>query len=319
MDSFTNRIDLTDNLPTRLAVVDIGSNAIRLLGVESSLFDQDELLRKRYQIRLGQDVFAKGVISEELMEEFVDAFSDIQRQMELHKIDCYWAVATSALREAANADEACKRVFDRTGLKIEVINGRQEALLIHEAMRAKFKFSSSHYLMGDLGGGSFDFVHRSSSKERAFSLELGAVRMMKLGVEIFPKIAEAFESERSFFMQFLKSLKNGPNAQLILTGGNARALLRLQKRILGKTNCQDRLLRESLEQLVKTLDQMSDQEKVDQVGLRSDRADVVVPAAIIYLELMNHLNFERAFVPSVSLKHGIIREALRGGGHSICR
>lgn len=284
----------------RYAAIDVGSNAVRLLvntiiEVENKLpmFKKTSLVR--VPIRLGQDVFVDGEISEInkiRMEETMRAFSLL---MESYKIDKYKACATSAMREAENKEDLTQSIQAKTGIKIEVIDGDHEAAMIAKTDLHEIIKTDKTYLYVDVGGGSTEFTVFSKGKTIASkSFELGTVRLLNNLVE-----EQVWEEAESWVRQKTKPFKA---IKMIGSGGNINHIFKHSGR--KKDKPLTFLYLSSYYQLLKSL---TYEERVGQLEMKLDRADVIIPATEIYLLAMKWSGARKVFVPKIGLADGIIK------------
>ncbi len=307
--------------PLRVACVDMGSNAIRFLAVEaSSEVDFTTLASERCPVRLGHSVFLSGDLDPQAMDAAVAALTDFDRQMRELEIEHYRAVATSAVRESGNGDEFVARIAEEVGLELEVISGREEARLVHQAVATRIPLGSRKWLLVDLGGGSVEVSlvdeHGAYWSE---SHTMGSVRLLE---ELTEAGAEPGRFRR-LLAEYISALRVPPIADgqqvsgYIATGGNIEALAHLAgfEDESGVTRVPVDTLRVVIEQLAK----LSYRERVDELGLRGDRADVILPAAMVYDRLAELIGAGEILVPHVGIKEGVIYDLVnrltRGRDH----
>lgn len=288
-----------------LAAVDIGSNAIRLMvsnveTYQSGAYEVKKVAFLRVPIRLGEDVFVLGGISQEKQERLIDAmkgFSYIIKSFGAKK----WRVcATSAMREAANGDEVVQRVLDETGLKIEIISGDEEADTIYAAGGITSALDSGKsYLYIDVGGGSTEVVvYSNREKVNARSFKLGTVRMLTEMVK---------EDEFEQFKIWLKeqAVQYAPTG-IIGSGGNINKV----QRMLGKKD-KEQLNSTEIKVLFDTLKSMNYEQRIHNLGLNTYRADVILPALKIFVTAAKVCKINDIIVPRVGLADGIIQQLYR--------
>ncbi|MBP7845105.1 MAG: hypothetical protein KA116_09835 [Proteobacteria bacterium] len=297
------------NLKGPFAAIDIGSNAIRLyIAYPKPNGFFREILAKRYELRLGQDVFREQRIKEGTLKELIRVFEDIKEHLSSHKVIAYAALATSALREARNRKKVIQTVFNKTDLKIRILSAHGEGKTILEAIKhAGFEKDSKIVL--DLGGGSLEIVlDIPKSKVKIQSYPLGALRTL----QHFSKDPQEFEK------QFLKTLnRENPRWRnlywgnlwkpkiIIGTGGNIRGLLKIWKKIHSHKS-RNFLTKNDIIELHSKLVGMTAIRRRKLYNLSKDRADVIVPAAKIFALFLHYSGYDRIEVPDVSLKHGMI-------------
>jgi exopolyphosphatase / guanosine-5'-triphosphate,3'-diphosphate pyrophosphatase len=283
----------------RLASVDIGSNAIRLQ-ISSIVRQPTGLgLKKmeyiRFPLRLGVDVFSKGYIGEEASRKFIRLMEAFQAFMDLYDVDDYMICATSALREASNGSQLVQYVQEKIGLTINIIDGNQEADLINQAI---YKFLDDKcYLHSDVGGGSTELtLYNNKQKLASHSFQIGTVRNMN---NVFK--ASIWLEIEDWIKHNMATLNSTVTA--IGTGGNINKLFELSGSKTKKTRY---MSMSELVQIQHEVAQLTVHERINQLMLNPDRADVIVPASEIYLHVMRASGARRIMVPDVGLKDGII-------------
>lgn len=286
----------------KYAAIDIGSNAIRLL-ISNVVIDKykDPQFKKsslvRVPIRLGADTFVTGKISEEKINRMVDAMEAFKLLMKVHGVERYKACATSAMREAINKEDVVKKIKDKTGIDIDIINGKKEAAIIFSTDLSEFIESDESYLYVDVGGGSTEFTLFSKGRIiNSKSFKMGTVRLMnnpktenKL---IFKEVQNWIES----------NTKNIKKISLIGSGGNINKIFKMSGRTIGKP-----ISYIYLSAQYQFLKQMSYKDRISELSLNPDRADVIIPATKIYLSAMKWSGARKIFVPKIGLSDGIIK------------
>jgi exopolyphosphatase/guanosine-5'-triphosphate,3'-diphosphate pyrophosphatase len=287
----------------KYAAIDIGSNAIRLLITNVIITKHDEPKYKkvslvRVPIRLGEDVFAdghNGRISKDNQERMIDAMNAYQLLMNVHKVERYKACATSAMRESSNGIEVVDLIREKTGIKIDIINGETEAKIISSTDLKELLDSDKSYLYVDVGGGSTEFTFFSRGKVlKSKSYKLGTVRLLdkKRNKDTWKDI-EKWIKENS---------KGLPRLSLIGSGGNINTIFKQSGTALGKP-----LSYIYLNAHYKFLKEMSYEQRISELSLKPDRADVIIPATKIYLSAMKWSGARKVFVPKIGLSDGIIK------------
>lgn len=284
----------------KYAAIDIGSNAVRLL--ISTITEQegkDPIFKKtslvRVPIRLGADVFLENRISAENITRMIDTIQAFKLLMRSHKIEKFKACATSAMRESENGEEVAKLIEEKTGVEIKIIDGSDEAAIIaatdlHELIR-----TDKTYLYVDVGGGSTEFTLYAEGKTIASrSFKLGTVRLLEgLVPEGIWEVVETWVREVT---------KKYTKIDLIGSGGNINNIFKSS----GKTNGKP-LSFLYLSSYYQLLQSFTYEERITELNLNPDRADVIVPAARIYLSAMKWTRARRIYVPKIGLADGIIR------------
>jgi len=289
----------------KYAAIDIGSNAMRLLVANiieekgmPTHFSKSALVR--LPIRLGQDSFTAGNISDENIDRMVDAMKAYKLLMKVHKVEKYVALATSAMREADNREEVIKIIQEKADIKIEIIDGKTEAAIIASTDLHHLLETENTYLYVDVGGGSTEFSLFSDRKMIASkSFKIGTVRLLNEMVD------EVVWQE---IEQWIKTFtKEFDNVILIGSGGNINKLFKMS----GKQ--QDKPL--SIMYVTKRynfLNSLTYEQRVSELGLNTDRADVIVLATKIYLNAMKWSGAKKIFVPKIGLSDGIIKAMYYG-------
>lgn len=284
----------------KYAAIDVGSNAMRLL--VSNIVEQEDKPTQfnksalvRVPVRLGQDSFTVGEISEENIERMVDTMKAFSLLMKVHKVEKYMACATSAMREADNGVEVAEHIEKETGIKIHLIDGKKEAKIIASSDLYQFLKIDETYLYIDVGGGSTELTLFSEGKIIASkSFKAGTVRFLN------NMVSEVVWSEIEKWIKTVTAPYN--NVVLIGSGGNINKLFKMS----GKS--QDKPLTLSyLQNQYNLLSKMSYDDRVMDLGLNSDRADVIVPATKIYLNAMKWSGAKLIYVPKIGLSDGIVK------------
>ena len=283
----------------RLAAIDIGSNAARLLITDVIPGPQDipEFIKVslvRVPLRLGFDVFDKGQISAAKAEKLIKTIKSYKLLLDVYEVKHLKACATSAMRDAANADEIIKKVKAETGISIHIISGQDEASFIYENHIAESLTTAESYLYIDVGGGSTELTFFSDSKlifKESFNI--GTIRLLKNQVN---------EASWDEMKEFIRSKTKGyHHVTAIGSGGNINKIFSISKRKEGKPLSLD-LLRD----YYKEFSVLSLTQRISLYKLREDRADVIVPALLIYINAMRWADTEEIFVPKIGLADGLI-------------
>ncbi len=283
----------------RLAAIDIGSNAARLLitDVISGPQNVPEFIKTvlvRVPLRLGFDVFDKGEISPAKVEKIIKTIKSYKLLLDVYEVKHWKACATSAMRDAANAAEIIKKVKAETGIQIHIISGQEEASFIYENHVAENMTTEESYLYIDVGGGSTELTFFSDGK-LVFkeSFNIGTIRLLK------NQVNEAAWDEMKEFI--IKKTKGYHHVTAIGSGGNINKIFSISKRKEGKPLTLD-LLRD----YYKEFSNMSLTQRISLYKLREDRADVIVPALLIYINTMRWADAQEIFVPKIGLADGLI-------------
>lgn len=283
----------------KLAAIDIGSNAARLLisDVHPGPMGKPEFVKLtlvRVPLRLGFDVFEKGIISEEKIVMFIKTLQSYKLLIDVYGVKNLITAATSAMRDASNSPEILERIKKETGLEIKVITGEEEATYIYENHVAENLSIQESYLYIDVGGGSTELTFFSDGKLVAKqSFNIGTIRLLKNQVN---------EDHWNEMRQFIKKKTSGyHHITAIGSGGNINKIFSLSKRKEGKP-----LSLELLRNYFKEFSSMSLSQRISLYHLREDRADVIVPALLIYINVMRWADAEEIFVPKIGLADGLI-------------
>jgi exopolyphosphatase/guanosine-5'-triphosphate,3'-diphosphate pyrophosphatase len=303
------------DMPT-IAAIDVGTNAIRLVIGGITQAHRIELLENiREPVRLGKDVFAKGSISEETTGRAIEAFQKFRRLIDRYGVQHIKAVATSATREALNSDIFIDRIAQATGIDITPIGGDEEARLIHFAVADRVNLRNKRAILIDIGGGSIEVTLVSDGSILAtVSFNMGTVRLLqkleqeRVGEPRFNQLVHEYADATRKWLE----TEIGQHALdlCIATGGNAEALGDLRKRLFGKDS-QFVISRQELDALVDTLQGMSFAERMQELRLRPDRADVIVPASIVLQTILRQASVDQVLVPNVGLKDGLLLDIVQ--------
>lgn len=285
----------------KFAAIDIGSNAIRLLienvyeTPKGPVFHKDSLIR--VPVRLGEDAFIDGVISEEKTQMLVKAMISMKHIMEIHKVTAFKVCATSAMRDAKNSDEILARVKKEAGLEIQIISGDREGKTILGVPLDQIGLEpNDFYLYIDVGGGSTELAFLGNGKLIANrSFNIGTLRLLNDQVN---------DPEWREMLEWIKPTKNN-NFELsaIGVGGNINHVMKHYGKA-GKPYLSISILK----RVMMYMDDLSMGERVRELGLKPDRADVIVPALKIYINVMKWAGIEKIFVPKQGLSDGLISQ-----------
>jgi exopolyphosphatase/guanosine-5'-triphosphate,3'-diphosphate pyrophosphatase len=287
----------------KFGAIDIGTNAARLLVGEVCTDGDHHYVKKisytRIPLRLGDDVFEDGKISKVKQDHFVDSVLAFKLIAGIFEVEQLRAVATSAMREAKNADKVISKVKVKTGIDIEVISGQEEAELIFGTFMLLDFDKKSSFIVVDVGGGSTEIsVFENGTKTASKSFEIGTIRLLK------EKVNLSLWDEMSQWLQKNVDLKT-PH-QLFGTGGNINKI----HKIIGLKDKTPVDIK-NMNKLVENLNELSIEERIDRFQLKPDRADVIVPALQIYLHVMKELNCREISVPKIGLSDGMIYDMYR--------
>ncbi|NND52043.1 MAG: exopolyphosphatase [Flavobacteriaceae bacterium] len=284
----------------KYAAIDIGSNAVRLLisnilEVEGKpvMFKKSSLVR--VPIRLGADVFLTKSISNENIQRMLDTMLAFKLLMKSHKVERYKACATSAMREADNGEDVAKLISEESQIDIDIIDGQEEAAIIAATDINEYISKNKNYLYVDVGGGSTEFtIIHNGEKVASRSFQIGTVRL--LNDIVLPDTwndAEAWIKE---------STSEFEEIDVIGSGGNINKLFKMSGVTIGKP-----LTYFYLSSFFHTLNSYTYEERIIELNLNPDRADVIIPATRIYLSAMKWSKAQDIYVPKIGLSDGIIK------------
>ncbi len=289
----------------KYAAIDIGSNAMRLLITniveqegKPSQFNKNSLVR--VPIRLGQDSFTVGEISQDNIDRMVDAMQAFRLLMKVHKVEKYLAFATSAMREAYNGKEVVEIINEKAGINIEIIDGKKEAVIIASTDLHHLLKSDKTYLYVDVGGGSTEFSLFSDGKiVVSKSFKAGTVRLLN-------------EMVRGVLWQEMEkwikaNTQDYDEVTLIGSGGNINKLFKMSGKLQDKP-----LSYIYLNSQYSLLNSMTYEQRISELGLNPDRADVIIPAIQIYLNAMKWSGARNIYVPKIGLSDGIVKAMYYG-------
>lgn len=300
---------------TRVAAIDAGSNAIRFVVADfDGPLSYTVVHRIREPVRLGHNVFIDGGLDGDTMNLAVAAFRLFRRQIDALGVERFRAVATSATREAANRDLFLDRILAESGITLEPISGREEARLVHLAVGSRVDLSEGRWILVDLGGGS---VEVSLVDETGIlwseSYQVGTVRLL----ETLTEARGCHDSLLAWVRLQLRPLTipppngyPGPTA-FAATGGNIEAIARLALSYLDPLKIAI-LPSNRLDAVIHMLSGMTVAERIDELQLRPDRADVILPAALVYRHFAQMVGTGQVVVPSVGVKEGVLLDVMGG-------
>ena len=287
---------------TNYAAIDIGSNAVRLLikHVEEG-GDTPEMSKElmvRVPLRLGFDVFARGVISERKEKDMVRVMKAFRQLMKVYDVEEYRACATSAMRDARNGSSIIRRIARKTGIRVEIIDGQEEARIIYNNHLTYMGDRKGNYMYVDVGGGSTEINLLSEGQlVCSRSYNIGTVRILNEAVA---------ESEWTRLKTDLAALAQSySDINIVGSGGNINKLYRLAEK---KDKRVQRMSVATLQALHEALRALPVEERMAKYALKPDRADVIVPAGNIFLLIAGIVSAAYIYVPVIGLSDGIIDE-----------
>jgi exopolyphosphatase/guanosine-5'-triphosphate,3'-diphosphate pyrophosphatase len=282
----------------RYAAIDVGSNAVRLLIADITQSDNGFSFKKntlvRVPLRLGDDAFLDHKISERKIEDLLKTMSAFKNLMEVYQVSKYLACATSSMREAENGQAIIQLIKERSGIDLEIIEGQREANIIYANHIEDDLDIKKNYLYIDVGGGSTElsvFVNKIPVASKSF--DIGTIRILDNQDK-----EETWEEMKLWVKEQTKYHKNLAG---IGTGGNINKLYRMANEKEGMP-----LTFLKLKSLYNQLNSHSLKERIQVFGLNPDRADVIIPAAEIFITLMKWTGIKQVYVPRVGMADGII-------------
>lgn len=292
-----------------LAAIDLGSNALRATIVRKMKDGIEVIKNLREPLRLGEDVFATGRISQKKMEQVEDAFIKLFHTFTEFNVVNAQARATSAMRESANGKELADRIEKSTGIKIQTIHGDEEARLIFEAVRGQIPLKKKTAILMDIGGGSTEItIVKNMQILGAKSFEVGTVRLIQYKDQA--ELENKVKIHVGRMLDFIKAHLGKTKIDLFIgTGGNLRRIGKIRKKMLGKATSQLAMFDE-ITHMEQTILSMSYVDRIRRLELDQNRADVILPAIMLTQLLMRELKVEKIHLPKVGLKEGIILSML---------
>jgi exopolyphosphatase/guanosine-5'-triphosphate,3'-diphosphate pyrophosphatase len=282
----------------RFAAINIGSNAVRLFianvfeNSEGAFFKKANLVR--LPIRLGDDSFLHGKISDQKVDKLLSAMKAYKELINVYNPVSYRICATSAMREAANSQQVVDLIYKETGLQIEVIDGKTEADIIYSNHVAEYLEPTYSYLYIDVGGGSTEISLFSENKIIASrSFAIGTIRLLYNQVDKY---------HWNEMKEWVRNVVKGHDPLMAIgSGGNINRLLKMASKKDNKY-----IGYEKLKSLKEIIESHTIEERIRILDLNPDRADVIIPASKIFITLMKAAEIHRIYVPQIGLADGII-------------
>lgn len=289
----------------RIAAIDIGSNAARLLinEVTEPKKGKPEFMKLnllRIPLRLGIDVFTQGKIGAEREEMVISSMKVFSDLMKIYKVEHYRACATSAMRDAKNGAEIIDAVKKTSGIEIEIISGDEEATLIYENHVAEGLDKDSAYLYIDVGGGSTELTfYENGAMKYEHSFNIGTIRLLNNLVND--------EHWKEMKEEIRKNINSKKPVVAIGSGGNINKIFSMSKTKDGKP-----MSAAYLKKCYKEMNGLTVAERMSRYAIREDRADVLVPALEIFNNVMTWSDIDKIFVPKISVADGLIHQIYNG-------
>ncbi len=285
---------------TKFAAIDIGSNAIRLLFTNVTEHNGESYFKKvsliRVPIRLGADTFTNKIISPEKEEKMINAMIAFRKLIDVHEVQSYRACATSAMREASNSTQLIEKIYKETNIKIDLISGEEEADIIFSNKLSSILLPNKNYLYVDVGGGSTEITLLSGGVAiSSHSFNIGTIKILKDCVP--PK---EFLRLKEYLLDICSSKDN---IELIGSGGNINKIFKYA----GLKNDLN-LSYNELKSIHTLFSNMSYNDMIVKYDMNPDRADVIIPAATIFLKIMEWANSSLIQIPKIGVADGIIHQ-----------
>ena len=284
----------------KIAAIDIGSNAVRMLICYVIPFGKENIYQKnsylRLPLRLGEDSFSNGIISEDKIKTLSDALLSFKYIMRVHKVQEYQIYATSALRESRNSSSVILKVKKATGLNINIITGLKEAKIIAEGnLLPKLDYNKT-YLYVDVGGGSTEYsILKKGEKKKSKSFKSGTVRLLNN--------SDVSSTKKKINKWLTTNIDLKDKIKLYATGGNINKIQSMSGTKNGKP-----ISYISIKDLLNKMIDCDYKERMIKFNLTPDRADVIIPALEIFILTMESVNANKMFIPKTGLVDGMIKE-----------
>ena len=284
----------------KIAAIDIGSNAVRMLICYVIPFGKENIYQKnsylRLPLRLGEDSFTDGIISEDKIKTLSEALISFKYIMRVHKVQEYQIYATSALRESRNSSSVILKVKKATGLNINIINGLKEAKIIAEGNLLSKLDYNKNYLYVDVGGGSTEYsILKKGEKKKSKSFKSGTVRLLNN--------SDVSSTKKKINKWLTTNIDLKDKIKLYATGGNINKIQSMSGTKNGKP-----ISYISIKDLLNKMIDCDYKERMIKFNLTPDRADVIIPALEIFILTMESVNANKMFIPKTGLVDGMIKE-----------
>ena len=315
----------------KIAAIDVGSNAIRMMvGSVNEAWQVGPLENIRLPVRLGEDAFTSGMIQEAVMQQAVDAFLHFRRVADDFGVRGIRAVATSAMREAANRDILVDRILQASGIEVEIISGQEEARFVHLAVANAVNLKGRRAMLVDIGGGSVEVtISENGNIISTESYNMGTVRLLQKLNGGKDSAFSVLGSKQPFGLlvrEYAEAARRRIQREIgrarinvcIGTGGNGEEMGRLRQKGFKQASDKQISLSE-LQELIEKLSGMSLKDRIRKLNLRPDRADVILPAAIVLQLIAREAHVRSLVIPRVGVKDGVLLEMadrLKRGPHT---
>ncbi len=296
----------------RITVIDAGSNAIRLAIAQTRGKSFKIVYKLREPIRLGADVFSRGKLSPRIISQTIRAFKKFKRLSKHFESDCICAVATSAMRDATNQKQVVAQLKSTTGIRLDVISGSRESELVFKAINYEMDITAGRSLLIDIGGGSVELVAvKNGKKIRGKSFPLGTVRLLKRiknNPASYHQHIRELEPILKSAARFIESFP-GTFSYCVGIGGNIERMGRVNA-LIGNKRKDGKVTYNDLVRMYDLLAPYSVAQRKREFGLKSDQADVIIPAIVLCIYFMQFSKTKDLYVSSVGIKEGVILEEL---------
>lgn len=305
MPSYLNKVKNQETM----AAIDLGSNALRAVIARKSGETVEIIKSFREPLRLGEDVFRNGMISQQKMIQTEEAFIKLFHIFTEYNVTDLKAFATSAMRDSKNGAKLIRQIAHSTGIELKTIKGNEEAEVIFTAVKSQLNLKKKTSLLMDIGGGSTELILVKDEKIIAVeSFNIGTVRLLSLGPDFLKSEVDKSIEKMVLFIKGHIRLKD---LDIIIgTGGNLKRIGKIRKKVFGK-GTSDIAQFDEIHHMQESIISMSYVDRIRRLELDQNRADVILPAIVITNNLMKRLKLSKIYLPKVGLKEGIILSMLR--------
>lgn len=281
----------------RVAAIDFGSNAVRLVLADIAAKGKYKVLEKfRFPVKIGTEVFSSGDISSNKQDEIYEVFRKFRSHIRYYHAEEVSAVATSALRDAKNSALVIKNIADVSGIELKLISGIEEANLICTILSTELSINKGATLLIDIGGGSTELIFLKDGKiEKLESFNNGTLRPTKDGDALLIQMKDLIKS----------TFSKGEKITVVGTGGNLRRLGKIRKKFLGK-EVGTVINKDEALYIYKELSALSVPQIVKKFDLKEERAEVIVPALKIFTSMLEVIEPENIYLPKLGLSDSLL-------------